>query len=53
MLITKFGRWGFLGPVFDVWNAIEKHGYVPDAFTYNALINDLLQKGLVDMARDY
>jgi pentatricopeptide repeat protein len=53
MLIKKFGRWGFLRPVFDVWNAIEKHGYAPDAFAYNALIDALLQKGMVDMAREY
>ncbi|KAG0475079.1 hypothetical protein HPP92_014765 [Vanilla planifolia] len=26
MLIKKFGRWGFLRPVFMVWKAMEEHG---------------------------
>ncbi|KAJ0984802.1 hypothetical protein J5N97_003158 [Dioscorea zingiberensis] len=53
MLMKKFGRWGFLRPVFIVWKAMEEHGCSPDAFAYNALIDALLQKGMVDMARKY
>ncbi|KAG1327830.1 pentatricopeptide repeat-containing protein, mitochondrial [Cocos nucifera] len=53
MLMKKFGRWGFLRPVFIVWKAMEEHGCSPDAFAYNALIDALLQKGMVEMARKY
>ncbi|RLM66527.1 hypothetical protein C2845_PM16G21690 [Panicum miliaceum] len=53
MLIKRFGRWGFLRPVFIVWKAMEEQGLSPDAFAYNALIDALLQKGMVDMARKY
>ncbi|XP_072976901.1 pentatricopeptide repeat-containing protein At1g80550, mitochondrial [Typha angustifolia] len=53
MLMKKFGRWGFLRPVFTVWKAMEEQGCSPDAFAYNALIDALLQKGMVDMARKY
>ncbi|CAN6277120.1 unnamed protein product [Urochloa humidicola] len=53
MLIKRFGRWGFLRPVFIVWKAMEEHGLSPDAFAYNALIDALLQKGMVDLARKY
>ncbi|KAG0527745.1 hypothetical protein BDA96_06G259900 [Sorghum bicolor] len=53
MLIKRFGRWGFLRPVFIVWKAMEEQGLSPDAFAYNALIDALLQKGMVDLARKY
>ncbi|KAG0473420.1 hypothetical protein HPP92_015277 [Vanilla planifolia] len=53
MLIKKFGRWGFLRPVFMVWKAMEEHGCSPDAFAYNAFIDALLQKGMVEMAKKY
>ncbi|KAF5201667.1 Pentatricopeptide repeat-containing protein [Thalictrum thalictroides] len=53
MLLRKFGRWGFLRPVFIVWKKMEEHGCSPDAFAYNALIDALIQKGEVDMARKY
>ncbi|CAL9048466.1 unnamed protein product [Musa banksii] len=53
MLMSKFGRWGFLRPVFMIWNSMLEHGCSPDAFAYNALIDALLQKGMVDMARKY
>ncbi|XP_039118607.1 pentatricopeptide repeat-containing protein At1g80550, mitochondrial-like [Dioscorea cayenensis subsp. rotundata] len=53
MLMNKFGRWGFLRPVLLVWKAMEEHGCSPDAFAYNALIDALLQKGMVDIARKY
>ncbi|KAI3455271.1 hypothetical protein Pfo_011934 [Paulownia fortunei] len=53
MLMRKFGRWGFLRPVFLVWKKMAEHGLSPDEFAYNALIDALLQKGLVDMARKY
>ncbi|KAL6584873.1 hypothetical protein OROMI_004162 [Orobanche minor] len=53
MLIRKFGRWGFLRPVFLVWKKMEEHGLRPDEFAYHALIDVLMQKGLVDMARKY
>ncbi|KAL0322878.1 UNVERIFIED_CONTAM: Pentatricopeptide repeat-containing protein, mitochondrial [Sesamum angustifolium] len=53
MLMRKFGRWGFLRPVFRFWKKMEEHGLSPDEFAYNALIDVLLQKGLVDMARKY
>ncbi|KAI5660445.1 hypothetical protein M9H77_29238 [Catharanthus roseus] len=53
MLMRKFGRWGFLRPVFLIWEKIEEHGLSPDEFAYNALIDALVQKGMVDMARKY
>lgn len=53
MLIKRFGRWGFLRPVFIVWKAMEEQGLSPDAFAYNSLIDALLQKGMVDLARKY
>ncbi|XP_057790469.1 pentatricopeptide repeat-containing protein At1g80550, mitochondrial [Salvia miltiorrhiza] len=53
MLMRKFGRWGFLRPVLMLWDKMAEHGLSPDEFAYNALIDVLLQKGLVDMARKY
>ncbi|CAM8880377.1 unnamed protein product [Rhodiola kirilowii] len=53
MLIRKFGRWGFLRPVFIIWNKMEERRYSPSEFAYNALIDVLLQKGMVDMAKKY
>lgn len=53
MLMRKFGRWGFLRPVFLIWEKIGEHGLSPDEFAYNALIDALVQKGMVDMARKY
>ncbi|XP_058111390.1 pentatricopeptide repeat-containing protein At1g80550, mitochondrial-like [Magnolia sinica] len=53
MLIKKFGRWGFLRPVFIVWDRMKEHGCSPDGFAYNALIDALVQKGMVEMARKY
>ncbi|PKU87828.1 pentatricopeptide repeat-containing protein At1g80550, mitochondrial [Dendrobium catenatum] len=53
MLMKKFGRWGFLRPVFKVWKVMEEHGCSPDAFAYNVFIDALLQKGMVEMARKY
>uniref|UniRef100_A0A7N0TIB3 Pentatricopeptide repeat-containing protein n=1 Tax=Kalanchoe fedtschenkoi TaxID=63787 RepID=A0A7N0TIB3_KALFE len=53
MLIRKFGRWGFLRPVFIIWNKMEERGSSPSEFAYNALIDVLLQKGMIDMARKY
>uniref|UniRef100_A0ACD5UV95 Uncharacterized protein n=1 Tax=Avena sativa TaxID=4498 RepID=A0ACD5UV95_AVESA len=53
MLIKRFGRWGFLRPVFFVWKTMEEHGLTLDAFAYNTLIDALLEKGMVDLARKY
>lgn len=53
MLMRKFGRWGFLRPVFILWEKMEKQGLSPDVSAYNALIDALVQKGMVDMARKY
>ncbi|SPT20465.1 unnamed protein product [Triticum aestivum] len=53
MLIKRFGRWGFLRPVFFVWKTMEEQGLTPDAFAYNTLIDALLEKGMVDLARKY
>lgn len=36
-----------------VWKAMEEHGVSPDAFAYNAMIDALLQKGMVELARKY
>ncbi|KAJ1426657.1 Tetratricopeptide-like helical domain superfamily [Sesbania bispinosa] len=53
MLLKKFGRWGFLRLVFIVWNRMKQLGCSPDASAYNALIDALVEKGLIDMARKY
>ncbi|KAL3835501.1 hypothetical protein ACJIZ3_010237 [Penstemon smallii] len=53
MLLRKFGRWGFLRPVHLIWKKMEEQGLSPDEFAYNALIDALLQKGLVAIARKY
>ncbi|KAI3741205.1 hypothetical protein L1987_58875 [Smallanthus sonchifolius] len=53
MLIRKFGRWGFLRPVFIVWKKMEDHGLSPNEFAYNALIDALVEKDMIDMARKY
>ncbi|CBI29167.3 unnamed protein product, partial [Vitis vinifera] len=48
-----FFGWGFLRPVFIVWKKMEEQGCSPDACAYNALIDALVQKGMVDLARKY
>lgn len=53
MLLSKFGRWGFLRPVFVVWDQMKKFGCSPDADAYNALIGALVEKGQIDLARKY
>ncbi|CAO2841810.1 unnamed protein product [Amaranthus hypochondriacus] len=53
MLMRKFGRWGFLRPVFIIWDKMKELGCSPNDAAYNALIDALLQKGMVDMARKY
>ncbi|XP_068660127.1 pentatricopeptide repeat-containing protein At1g80550, mitochondrial [Aristolochia californica] len=53
MLIKKFGRWGFLQDVFLVWKRMQDQGLSPDGFAYNAMIDALLQKGMVEMARQF
>lgn len=53
LLLRKFGRWGFLRPVFIVWKKMEELGCSPDESAYNALIDALVEKGMVDMARKY
>lgn len=53
MLLRKFGRWGFLRLAFMVWNKMEELGCSPDEAAYNALIDALVDKGLIDMARKY
>ncbi|XVF74814.1 hypothetical protein PTKIN_Ptkin13bG0141400 [Pterospermum kingtungense] len=53
MLMRKFGRWGFLRPVFIIWKKMEELGCSPNEFAYNALIDALIQKGMLDMARKY
>ncbi|KAL4355690.1 hypothetical protein AHAS_Ahas09G0011900 [Arachis hypogaea] len=53
MLMRKFARWGFLRLVFMVWDKMEQLGCSPDASAYNALIDALVEKGLIDMARKY
>ncbi|GAA0161132.1 hypothetical protein LIER_17522 [Lithospermum erythrorhizon] len=40
-------------PVLTIWKKIEEHGVSPDEFVYNALIDALVQKGMIDMARMY
>lgn len=53
MLMRKFGRWGFLRPVLIVWDKMKELGCSPNDAAYNALIDALLQKGMVDVARKY
>ncbi|XP_044484820.1 pentatricopeptide repeat-containing protein At1g80550, mitochondrial [Mangifera indica] len=53
MLLRKFERWGFLRPIFVVWKKMEELGCSPDEFAYNALIDALIQKGMLDEARKY
>ncbi|KAK2651589.1 hypothetical protein Ddye_011445 [Dipteronia dyeriana] len=53
MLIRKFGRWGFLRPVLLVWKKMKELGCSPDEFAYNALIDALIEKGMLDMARKF
>ncbi|KAF6147643.1 hypothetical protein GIB67_031634 [Kingdonia uniflora] len=53
MLLKKFGRWGLLRPIFIVWEKMKKHGVSPDEFAYSALIDALMEKGMIDMARKY
>ncbi|KAM1195795.1 hypothetical protein FF1_022463 [Malus domestica] len=53
MLMRKFGRWGFLRPMFLVWDRMDKLGCSPDGSAYNALIDALVEKGMLDMARHY
>lgn len=53
LLIRKFGRWGFLRPIFIVWKKMEDDGLSPNEFAYNGLIDALVEKGMIDMARKY
>ncbi|GFZ19491.1 pentatricopeptide repeat (PPR) superfamily protein [Actinidia rufa] len=53
MLMRKFGRWGFLRPVFVVWEKMEEHGLSPDEHAYNALIDALVENDMIDVARKY
>ncbi|KAL8139189.1 hypothetical protein V2J09_005190 [Rumex salicifolius] len=53
MLMRKFGRWGFLRPVLMLWKKMEEVNCSPDAAAYNALIDALVEKGMLDMARKY
>ncbi|WCJ40533.1 Pentatricopeptide repeat (PPR) superfamily protein [Euphorbia peplus] len=53
MLMRKFGRWGFLRPVLIVWEKMEEHGCSPNESAYNALIDALIEKGQLDLARKY
>lgn len=53
MLMRKFGKWGFLRPVLSLWNTMEEHGCCRDQHAYNALIDALVDKGMMDMARRY
>ncbi|XP_054782836.1 pentatricopeptide repeat-containing protein At1g80550, mitochondrial-like [Prosopis cineraria] len=53
MLMRKFGEWGFLRPVFAVWKKMEELGCRPDASAYDAMIDALVKKGFMDMARKY
>ncbi|KAM7253891.1 hypothetical protein ACFE04_031573 [Oxalis oulophora] len=53
MLMRKFGRWGFLRPVFIVWDKMEELGQSPDYNAYNALIDALIKKGMIDTAKKY
>ncbi|XP_010532104.1 PREDICTED: pentatricopeptide repeat-containing protein At1g80550, mitochondrial [Tarenaya hassleriana] len=53
MLLRKFERWGFLRPALYVWKKMKELGDTPDSDAYNALIDALIQKGMLDMAKDY
>ncbi|GAB2269517.1 hypothetical protein Dimus_004434 [Dionaea muscipula] len=53
MLMRKFGKWGFLRPLFIVWDKMEQLGCSPDESAYNALIDALVEKGMLDMAKKY
>ncbi|PON35004.1 Tetratricopeptide-like helical domain containing protein [Trema orientale] len=53
MLMRKFGRWGFLRPVFIVWKKMEELGCSPNESAYNAMIDALVDKGMLDMAKKY
>lgn len=53
MLLRKFGNWGFLRPAFIVWDTMQRFGCSPDVSAYNALIDVLVQKGMIDMAKKY
>uniref|UniRef100_A0A5K1CEQ1 Pentacotripeptide-repeat region of PRORP domain-containing protein n=2 Tax=Nymphaea colorata TaxID=210225 RepID=A0A5K1CEQ1_9MAGN len=53
LLIKKFGEWGYLRPVFKIWKTMEEHGISPDHFAYNVLIDTLIRKGCIDLARKY
>ncbi|XP_010472907.1 PREDICTED: pentatricopeptide repeat-containing protein At1g80550, mitochondrial-like [Camelina sativa] len=53
MLMRKFERWGFLQPVLHVWKTMKESGDTPDSAAYNAVIDALIQKGMLDMAREY
>ncbi|KAL1198583.1 Pentatricopeptide repeat-containing protein [Cardamine amara subsp. amara] len=53
MLMRKFERWGFLQPVLYVWKTMKESGDTPDSAAYNAVIDALIQKGMLDMAREY
>ncbi|XP_050938817.1 pentatricopeptide repeat-containing protein At1g80550, mitochondrial [Cucumis melo] len=53
MLRRKFGRWGFLRPVFLVWNKMEEFGCSTNESAYNALIDTFVEKGMIDVAGNY
>lgn len=53
MLLRKFGNWGFLRPAFIVWDTMQRFCCSPDVSAYNALIDVLVQKGMIDMAKKY
>ncbi|KAI6689871.1 hypothetical protein NL676_026699 [Syzygium grande] len=53
MPMRKFGRCGFLRPVLTLWNKMEELRARPDESAYNALIDALVDKGMIDMARKY
>ncbi|CAH2067949.1 unnamed protein product, partial [Thlaspi arvense] len=53
MLMRKFERWGFLQPVLSVWKTMKESGDTPDSAAFNAVIDALVQKGMLDMAREY
>ncbi|CAL1369315.1 unnamed protein product [Linum trigynum] len=53
MLIRKFGKWGFLRPATIVWSKMVELGHSPDESAYNAWIDVLIDKGLLDEASKY
>ncbi|CAN0878213.1 Pentatricopeptide repeat-containing protein At1g22960, mitochondrial [Linum grandiflorum] len=53
MLLRKFERWGFLKPASIVWSKMVERGYSPDESAYNAWIDALVDKGLLDEAWKY